>query len=188
MLKSLNQFRRLRKVVVGGRRFYYTRVWGMDIDPTATFSLSARFDRTYPRGIHVGAWSYVALEAIILAHDMTRAKKVHTRIGRDCFVGAGAIVLPGVTIGDGSIVAAGAVVTKDVPPASIVAGSPARVIRTGIEVGHYGQLRRGGTAVAVAEPVTVDREPPVHFVEPFTTVGGNPDGGSAHREDGTPAT
>ncbi|MBB2902010.1 acetyltransferase-like isoleucine patch superfamily enzyme [Kineococcus radiotolerans] len=140
--RSLNKLRWLRRSLVGTKRLVYNRVWGMDIHPTATFSLSAKFDKTFPRGIHVGERSYVALEAIVLAHDMTRAKKTHTRIGRHCFIGAGAILLPGVTVGDGSIVAAGAVVTKDVPPASIVAGSPAKVIRSGITVGPYGRLRK----------------------------------------------
>jgi len=47
----------------------------------------------------------------------------------DCWIGAGAIILPGVKIGQYSIVGAGAVVTKDVPPRTIVAGVPARFIR-----------------------------------------------------------
>lgn len=51
------------------------------------------------------------------------------RIGADCWLGAHAIVLPFVTIGDGAVVAAGAVVTKDVEPYSIVAGVPARFLR-----------------------------------------------------------
>lgn len=50
-------------------------------------------------------------------------------IGKDVWIGTGAIILPGVTIHDGSIVGAGAVVTKDVPPDCIVAGVPARVIK-----------------------------------------------------------
>jgi carbonic anhydrase/acetyltransferase-like protein (isoleucine patch superfamily) len=45
------------------------------------------------------------------------------------WIGHGAIVLPGRSIGDGAVVAAGAVVTKDVPPYAIVGGNPARVIR-----------------------------------------------------------
>ncbi len=49
-------------------------------------------------------------------------------IGNDVWLATRAIVLPGVTIGDGAIVAAGAVVRNDVPPMSIVAGSPAKVI------------------------------------------------------------
>ena len=139
-MPSLNQLRLLRRGIVGARRLVYTRLWGMDIHPSATFSLSARFDRTYPRGVHVGAETYVALESIILCHDMTRGLYLDTRIGRHCFIGAGSIILPGVTVGDGSIVAAGAVVTRDVPPRSIVAGSPARVVRSDVEVGPYGRL------------------------------------------------
>lgn len=49
-------------------------------------------------------------------------------IGNDVWVGYGAIILSGVHIGDGSVVAAGSVVTKDVPPYSIVGGNPCRVI------------------------------------------------------------
>lgn len=48
-------------------------------------------------------------------------------IGKNVWVGAGAIILPGVTIGDGSVVAAGAVVNKDVPAHVMVAGVPAQV-------------------------------------------------------------
>lgn len=51
------------------------------------------------------------------------------RIGHDVWIGAGAQVLSGVTIGDGAIVAAGAIVTRDVAPYAVVAGNPARLIR-----------------------------------------------------------
>jgi acetyltransferase-like isoleucine patch superfamily enzyme len=46
-----------------------------------------------------------------------------------CDIGVGAIILPGVTIGRGAQVGAGAVVTRDVPPFAVVAGNPARVLR-----------------------------------------------------------
>lgn len=52
-----------------------------------------------------------------------------TTLGHDVWVGAGAFIRRGVTVGDGAIVAAHAVVTKDVPPYSIVVGNPARVLR-----------------------------------------------------------
>lgn len=51
------------------------------------------------------------------------------RICRDVWIGAGCVICPGVTVGEHSIVAAGAVVTKDVPPDVVVAGVPARVIK-----------------------------------------------------------
>ena len=50
-------------------------------------------------------------------------------IGDDIWIGANAVILPGVSIGDHSVVAAGAVVTKDVPPHSLVAGVPAKIIK-----------------------------------------------------------
>jgi maltose O-acetyltransferase len=49
-------------------------------------------------------------------------------IGNDCWIGGSAIILPGVTIGDRSIVGAGSVVTKDVPADSVVEGNPARPV------------------------------------------------------------
>jgi acetyltransferase-like isoleucine patch superfamily enzyme len=50
-------------------------------------------------------------------------------IADDCWLGAGSIILAGVSLGAGSVVAAGAVVTRDVPPMTVVAGVPARVVR-----------------------------------------------------------
>ena len=49
-------------------------------------------------------------------------------LGDDVWIGANAVVLPGVTIGTGSVIAAGAVVREDVPPFAVVAGAPARVV------------------------------------------------------------
>ena len=56
-------------------------------------------------------------------------RKISVKIGNDVWVGARVIILEGVTIGDGAVVAAGAVVTKDVPPYAIVGGVPARIIK-----------------------------------------------------------
>ncbi|MES2832058.1 MAG: sugar O-acetyltransferase [Pseudomonadota bacterium] len=50
-------------------------------------------------------------------------------IGSDVWVGGGAIICPGVTVGDRSVIGAGSVVTRDIPPDSFAAGNPARVIR-----------------------------------------------------------
>ena len=51
-------------------------------------------------------------------------------IGRNVWIGSGAIILPGVTIGENSVVGAGSVVTQSIPPNSVVVGVPARVIKT----------------------------------------------------------
>ncbi len=50
-------------------------------------------------------------------------------IGNDCWIGGGAIILPGVTIGDNCVIGAGAVVTKDIPANCMAVGNPARVIK-----------------------------------------------------------
>jgi maltose O-acetyltransferase len=50
-------------------------------------------------------------------------------IGDDCWIGGGAIILPGVTIGAGAVIGAGSVVTKDVPAAVVAAGNPCRIIK-----------------------------------------------------------
>ena len=54
------------------------------------------------------------------------------KIGNHVWIATNALVLPGVTIGDGAIIAAGAVVTKDVPERCMVAGVPAKVVRNGV--------------------------------------------------------
>lgn len=138
--RGLNRLLWLRRVLVNSKRVFYNRVLGMHIHPTAEFSLSAKFDRTFAKGVHVGAYSYVAFDARILTHDRTRGLYVDTRIGKNCFIGGCSLILPGVEIGDNCVVGAGAVVTKSVPPRSLVAGNPARVIRSGIEVGPYGRF------------------------------------------------
>lgn len=69
-----------------------------------------------------------------LDHDLDPAKRdlLHCapiRIGNDVWVGANATITKGVIIGDGAVIAAGAVVTRDVPPRTVVGGVPAKVIR-----------------------------------------------------------
>jgi virginiamycin A acetyltransferase len=79
---------------------------------------------TYPFGILGGdaraAWDDGSVEA---------GFRGDTIVGNDVWFGTEAMVLPGVTIGDGAIVAARAVVSRDVPPYAIVAGNPARVVK-----------------------------------------------------------
>lgn len=87
-------------------------------------------------GIYIGDGALIGHNVVLatLNHAMSpedRASMIPApiRIGKRVWIGANATVLPGVTIGDGAIVAAGAVVTKDVPENTVVAGVPAVPIR-----------------------------------------------------------
>lgn len=51
------------------------------------------------------------------------------KIGRNCWIGAGVIIVPGITVGDNSVIGAGSVVTKDIPSNVIAVGNPCRVLR-----------------------------------------------------------
>lgn len=133
-------FRERIRLVVITCRMKYLRIYGMTIDSTARISWGTKLDKTNGGGIFIGEESYIASGAIVFAHDFSRGIHAKTIIGKQCFIGANAIIMPGITIGDNSIVGAGAVVTKDVPNNSIVAGNPAKVIREGIKTGMYGKL------------------------------------------------
>lgn len=63
-----------------------------------------------------------------------------TIIGNDVWLGANSLVLKGVKIGDGAVIGAGAVVTKDVPPYAIVGGNPAKVIKMRFDDETIGKL------------------------------------------------
>ena len=73
--------------------------------------------------------SYVKQNKFDDFHYLDSQQKISVVIGNDVWIGARATILEGITIGDGAIVAAGAIVTKDVPPYAIVGGVPARIIK-----------------------------------------------------------
>jgi len=133
------------------RRFFY-RVAGIKIGKGSTIHMGARFYD--PRNISIGEDSIIG-EGVVLdgrdklnignhvdiasevmiynsEHDIDDpnflAKNAPVLIEDYVFIGPRAIILPGVKIGKGAVVAAGAVVTKDVPPFAIVGGVPAKII------------------------------------------------------------
>jgi acetyltransferase-like isoleucine patch superfamily enzyme len=128
----------LREVVQTLRRHYFIRVWKMQLGEGTVISFGARLDKTNPRGICIGKYSTVSFGAAVLAHDWVNQCHRDVRIGDNCFIGAHAIILPGVTIGDQCIVAAASVVARDVPAGSLVTGNPARVVETGVRTTHWG--------------------------------------------------
>ena len=96
--------RELRNALMEARRHYLNKVWGMDIAPGCAISFSAKLDKTNPKGMSIGKDSAVVFGASILSHDTVRRLHITTRIGERCNIGAHALIMPGVTIGDGSIV------------------------------------------------------------------------------------
>tara|TARA_B100001027_G_C16018587_1_gene220100 strand:- start:40 stop:513 length:474 start_codon:yes stop_codon:yes gene_type:complete len=120
-------------------RIYLYRFKGYDFHKSVIVERELNLDRLYPRGIHVQKNTLIASRVTIMSHD--HCKRVDGQplladvyIGKNCFIAVGATILPGVSVGDESIVAAGSVVTKNVPPNSIVAGNPAKVIRSKISM------------------------------------------------------
>lgn len=87
-------------------------------------------------GIHIGDRALIGHNCVIatLNHNMDPARRANllpapVRIGADAWLGSNVTVLPGVAIGEGAVVAAGAVVTHDVAPRTVVSGVPAKLIR-----------------------------------------------------------
>lgn len=141
MMRILTTLRNtFRLIVIALRHKWLTTLLKMDIHPSARIAFGAKLDKTNPQGVHIGAESYVASGALVLTHDFVNGVHSDTHIGKRCFVGSNAMIMCGVKIGDEVIVGGGSIVTKDVPSNCIVAGNPARIIRTNIHTGRFGQL------------------------------------------------
>jgi serine acetyltransferase len=87
------------------------------------------FDEEAPELIEIGEGVVISTRVTIVTHDAWRRVVSPVQIRNRAFVGTGSILLPGVVIGEGAVVAAGSVVTRPVEPGTIVGGSPARFIR-----------------------------------------------------------
>lgn len=135
-------------------RALLSQLIGGPIDPTVT--LFPPFYTDCGKNIHLGKNVFINMgckfqdqggifidDGALIGHNVVLATLNHAippqeratmipspiHIGKDVWIGSNATVLPGVTIGDGAIIAAGAVVTKDVPKNTIVGGVPAAILR-----------------------------------------------------------
>ncbi|KYG94569.1 acetyltransferase [Paenibacillus polymyxa] len=117
--------------VLSLKNVIYRRMLGMKVGQHAAFGLMVMVDVFFPEYITIGNNSVIGYNTTILAHEYLieeyRIGKVV--IGDHVLIGANTTILPGVTIGDGAIVAAGAVVHKDVPAGAFVGGNPLRDLR-----------------------------------------------------------
>lgn len=100
-----------------------------------TYLNGANIDCSYD--MHIGNYCAIADGVRILDNSFhSLCSRGGVKIGNKVWIATNAMVLPGVAIGDGAIVAAGAVVTKDVPPRCMVAGVPAKIVKENVEWKH----------------------------------------------------
>jgi acetyltransferase-like isoleucine patch superfamily enzyme len=121
---------------------------GVRIGEGTWIGAGALVDPGYPHRVWIGDRVSVGIRCTIVAHfeykglDRRTGKpvteNVSVRIEDDVFIGAGAVILEDVTIGHGAVVTAGSVVSRSVPPLTMVRGNPARPIaRCGVPLGLY---------------------------------------------------
>lgn len=115
------------------------RARGVKIGKGVWIGYDVVLDTSQPHLITLEDNCVLNMRVTVLAH-FRESKGV--KIGRDAFIGAGALILPNVTVGDGAVVAAGSVVTRSVAPLTMVQGNPAGpVAKCGIPIGLETTLR-----------------------------------------------
>lgn len=107
------------------------RFCGAKIGKHVAFGFEATLDILYPQDITVGDNSIIGYDTTILCHGymVDRYQRGPVTIGRDVSIGADALILPGVSIGDGATIGAKSLVNRDVPAGEFWAGVPAKKVR-----------------------------------------------------------
>lgn len=101
-------------------------------------------DDSFPECLTLGPGAVLGVRCMLICHDDAKRTVAPVVIGARSYVGAAAIVLPGVTVGEDAVIGAGAVVTRDIPPGQTWAGVPARPLTR--EAQHAGEREHMETA------------------------------------------
>lgn len=112
------------------------RLRGVKIGRDVFIDRFAIIDGSFPERVTIEDEARIAPGAVVVAHyapgptlaAYTKPYVLDVRIGRYSFIGVNAVVMPGVTIGEGAIVTSGSVVLQDVPAYTVVSGNPARSV------------------------------------------------------------
>jgi acetyltransferase-like isoleucine patch superfamily enzyme len=114
------------------KNWIYRTFLGMNIGQNTAVALMVMMDIMFPEKISIGKNSIIGYNTTILAHEylIEEYRIGEVQIGSRVMVGANTTILPGVRIGDGAIISAGSLITKDVPAGAFVGGNPAQVIYT----------------------------------------------------------
>jgi hypothetical protein len=110
-----------------GLRAMLHRARGVKIGKNVWISYNVILETGFPHLITIEEGAFIGIGVIVIAHfqDYLQAPTGGVRIGRRAFIGPGVIILPDVEIGEGAVVTAGSVVTRSVPPMTLVQGNPA---------------------------------------------------------------
>lgn len=131
IFKSVNKF----------TAFYLRNIRGVDVGEGCNINRKAKIDGVNPKGVHIGNYVRISQNALVLAHDGYHdGAYMDTYIGSHVNIGWGAVINPGIKIGDHVVVGANSVVTKDIPGGCVVAGVPARIIRINIRLNDKGAM------------------------------------------------
>jgi maltose O-acetyltransferase len=132
VIRSL--LRRIADRVRGDLRQETLIARGLRVGRDTYINPSARFDGRFLFLISIGSETTISARVDFIAHDASSKRRLGytmmapVAVGDRVYIGARAVILPGVTIGDDAVVGAGSVVSRDVPPGVVVAGNPARQI------------------------------------------------------------
>ena len=109
------------------------RLRGVRIDEDVFIGTDTIIETSFPQLVSIDRGADIGMRVTIIAHQPGEPDRRGVRIEEQAFIGPGSIILPNVTIGAGAVVNAGSVVTRSVPPLTMVQGNPAApVARCGV--------------------------------------------------------
>ena len=123
------------------RQKYWTKC-GAHIEGQINIGAEVYFDAGNADHIYIGEGSWITSRCLLLCHKRNLSNykqgddinkqpyhKLDIRIGRGVHIGMDTVIMPGVTIGDGAIIGAGSLITKDIPAWTVAVGRPAKVVK-----------------------------------------------------------